>query len=113
MGCFRSIRGHGEVTNATSGEELLLMLRPLLSDRFRLQFHSATKEMRVYALTVGKADKLQRMKPGDESKPALNRLGRDWDMPTSARYLTRLGADMPVIDKTGLTGAFNLVAAQM
>jgi uncharacterized protein (TIGR03435 family) len=94
--------------NAASREELLLMLRPLLSERFSLQFHSATKEMRVYALTVVKSDKLQRMKPGDESKAAFNRLGRNWDMSTLARYLTRLGADMPVIDKTGLSGTFNL-----
>lgn len=31
-------------------------------------------------------------------------------MPTLAPYLTRLGADMPVIDKTGLTGQFNLAS---
>jgi uncharacterized protein (TIGR03435 family) len=94
--------------DATSREQLLLMLRPLLADRFRFTFHRETKEMRVYALTVAKNGSLRRMKPGEESKPVLNRLGRDWDMPALARYLTGLGADMPVIDKTGLTGQFNL-----
>jgi uncharacterized protein (TIGR03435 family) len=84
------------------------MLPPLLADRFRLTFHRETKEMRVYALTVAKNGNLQRMKPGEESRPVLNRLGRDWDMPTLARYLAGLGADMPVIDRTGLTGRFNL-----
>jgi len=88
----------------TSREQLLLMLRQLLSDRFRLEFHSATKEIPAYALTVGQSGKLQRMKSGDASKP--NPFGPD--MPTFARFLTRFGADMPVIDKTGLTGQFNL-----
>jgi uncharacterized protein (TIGR03435 family) len=94
--------------NATSRQQLLLMLQPLLADRFRLTFHRETKELRVYALIVARNGNLQRTKPGEESMPAVNRLGRNWDMPTLARYLTGLGADMPVIDKTGLTGQFNL-----
>jgi uncharacterized protein (TIGR03435 family) len=89
-------------TSPTSREQLLLMLRQLLSDRFRLEFHSATKEIPAYALTVGQSGKLQRMKSGDASKP--NPFGPD--MPTFARFLTRFGADMPVIDKTGLTEQF-------
>src|SRR5262245_31932515 len=91
-------------TGRASREQLLLMLRPLLSDRFRLEFHSATKEIAAYALTVAQSGKLQRMKSGDESKP--NPFGPD--IPAFARFLTRFGADMPVIDKTGLTGQFNL-----
>jgi uncharacterized protein (TIGR03435 family) len=94
--------------NAVSSEQLLLMLRPMLADRFRLTFHRETKEMRVYALTVAKIGNLQRMKPGEEARPVINRLGRGWDMPMLARYLAGLGADLPVIDKTGLTGQFNL-----
>jgi uncharacterized protein (TIGR03435 family) len=89
-------------TSPTSREQLLLMVRQLLSDRFRLEFHSATKEIPAYALTVGQSGKLQRMKSGDASKP--NPFGPD--MPTFARFLTRFGADMPVIDKTGLTEQF-------
>ena len=89
-------------SSPASREQLLLMLRPLLSDRFRLEFHSATKEIPAYALTVGQSGKLQRMKSSEESKP--NPFGPD--MPTFARFLTRFGADMPVIDKTGLTGQF-------
>ena len=91
-------------TSPTSREQLLLMLRPLLSDRFRLGFHGATKEIPAYALTVAQSGKLQRMKSGDESKP--NPFGPD--MPAFARFLTRFGADMPVIDKTGLMGQFKL-----
>jgi len=33
---------------------------------------------------------------------------RQKDLPSLATYLTRLGADTPVIDKTGLTGYFGL-----
>ena len=37
----------------------------------------------------------------------LNRL-RQRDLPSLARYLTRLGAGKPVIDRTGLTGSFKI-----
>jgi len=91
-----------KATSAASREQLLLMLRPLLSDRFKLEFHSATQEIPAYALTVAQSGKLQRMKSGEESKP--NPFGPD--MPAFARFLARFGADIPVIDKTGLTGQF-------
>jgi len=93
-------------TNPASREQLLLMLRALLSDRFRLEFHSATKEIPAYALTVAQSGKLQKMRAGEESKPGP--FAPSPDIPALARYLTRFGADMPVIDKTGLTGQFNL-----
>jgi bla regulator protein BlaR1 len=89
-----------------SREELLRMLPSLLSDRFRLEFHTETKKSPAYALTVAQTGKLQRIPSGEESKPGFMRPNSD--MPSLARYLTRSGADMPVIDKTGLTGQFKL-----
>lgn len=92
-----------------SRDQLLLMLRPLLKDRCKLAFHTETKEMRVYALTASKNVSLQRpLTPSEAAKPTLNHLVRNWDMPALARYLTRFGADMPVIDRTGLSGEFSL-----
>lgn len=91
-----------------SREQLLLMLRPLLSDRFKLAFHRETKELSVYALVVGKGGpKLKGSEPGSPA-PAMNRLGGNVDMAWLANYLTRFGSDMPVIDKTGLTGNYDL-----
>jgi uncharacterized protein (TIGR03435 family) len=90
-----------------SREELFHMLPSLLSDRFKLEFHNTTKNIPAYALTVAKGGKLQRIPSGGESKPGF--LRPNSDMPSLARYLTRTGADRPVIDKTGLTGQFNLM----
>jgi uncharacterized protein (TIGR03435 family) len=39
---------------ASTPEELRLMLRTLLADRFKLAVHSTTREMKVYALVAGK-----------------------------------------------------------
>ena len=93
-------------TNPASREELLRMLPLLLSDRFRLEFHIATQKIPAYALTVAHKGKLPRIQSGAESRPGF--LRPNSDMPALARYLTRSGADMPVIDKTGLTGQFKL-----
>jgi uncharacterized protein (TIGR03435 family) len=93
-------------TNPASREELLRMLPSLLSDRFRLEFHIATQKIPAYALTVAHQGKLPRIQSGEESRPGF--LRPNSDMPALARYLTRSGADMPVIDKTGLAGQFKL-----
>lgn len=91
-------------------EQLLLMLRPLLAERFQLAFHRETRELSVYALTVARnGPKFHRMAPGHEAEPGkLNHLGRNVDLAWFARYLTHFGADRPVIDRTGLTGNFDL-----
>jgi uncharacterized protein (TIGR03435 family) len=98
----------GKAAGAASRQQLLLMLRPLLAERFRLAFHSDTKELMVYALVVAKGAKLK-MYQGAEGAPlGVNRLGRNVSMADFAKYLTRLGNDLPVIDKTGLTGKYDL-----
>lgn len=40
-------------------------------------------------------------------KGTVNHL-RQKDLPSLARFLTRLGSDRPVIDKTGLAGSFEI-----
>ena len=96
--------------SAATREQLLLMLRPLLADRFKLAFHRETKELPVYALVVAKGGpKFQKPKPWPESAPRpVNHLGYNVDMAWLAKYLTRFGSDMPVIDKTGLAGNYDL-----
>jgi uncharacterized protein (TIGR03435 family) len=100
----------GKAAAAAGRQQLLLMLRPLLADRFKLAFHRETKEMAVYALAVAEVSpKFQASKPWPESKPRpLNHLGYNVDMAWLATYLTHLGSDMPVIDKSGLTGTYDL-----
>ena len=99
-----------KAAGAATREQLLLMLRPLLAERFKLAFHRETKELPVYALVVAKGGpKFKRFQSGVEPAPlGVNRLGRNVDMAWLAKYLTRFGSDMPVIDKTGLTGNYDL-----
>ena len=96
-------------------EQLLLMLQSLLRDRFKLAAHHQRQELAVYALVLDKGGPKFRALDAAEQEcypmclePApLNRM-RHRDVPSLARYLTRLGADRPVIDKTGLTGTFKI-----
>jgi uncharacterized protein (TIGR03435 family) len=106
----------GKPATGASRKQLLSMLQLLLADRFKLAFHRETKELPIYALVAVKSGPKFRPLAANEAPcwPAcagqagvLNHL-RQSDLPTLASYLTRLGADRPVIDKTGLTGNFAL-----
>lgn len=108
------------------------MLRSLLEERFRLRIHRETKEVPVYAITLGKGGpKLQSSahncvamdlenpaKPFEPGKPlpavcGMSRLtGKGWEtfdvtMPQLATLLSA-NADRKVIDKTGLSGTFDI-----
>jgi len=91
-----------------SREQLLFMLRSLLKERCKLATHIETKEMAVYALTVPKNANLQNPKLGDQVRPELDHLATNWDLPALARFLSRFGADKPVIDASGLSKEFHL-----
>lgn len=96
----------------TDARQLPLMLQALLADRFKLVTHRETKELPVYNLTV--------LKGGPKFKPAESASGVTSDsnrthwhvtakvtMQRFAEFLTD-EAGRPVIDKTGLSGAYNM-----
>lgn len=102
-------------------EELHAMLKNLLAEQFKLEFHRETKELPIYSLSVGKGGaKLQpheAQNAGDtwidiepDSHP-----GEFLKMVWHARFSPmdyfafRLGQimDRPVIDQTGLKGGFD------
>jgi uncharacterized protein (TIGR03435 family) len=109
------------------------MLQALLEDRFRLKIHRETKEVPVYALTVGKnGPKLQAFKerscaPNDPEKPppaapgqtrptlcgsySIGLKGANLTLDVHRRTMTefsrQLHLDRPVIDKTGIAGLFD------
>lgn len=110
------------VPEGTSREQISLMLRGLLSDRFRLKEHSETRRMRVYDLTVAKGGpKIQPIRLGTAASggPGFHFHGdmRDFadllavqfsipaasspDAPVKAG-----GSLIPVLDKTGLEGIY-------
>src|ERR1035441_258100 len=99
----------GKSTDSAGRDQLLLMLRALLADRFQLPFHPEKKELAGYDLVVGKGGpKFHELKPGGDSGPGKRDHMRLKDPASLATYLTRLSSDQPVIDKTGLTGQFDI-----
>ena len=101
---------------------LQLMLQTLLADRFKLVVHNEDKVMPVYALTVGKqSPKLEVASgPGDPecSMKAIEGLRtfvcHNMTMEGLAQQLRPAAAaylDHPVVNLTGLRGAYNFTLA--
>jgi uncharacterized protein (TIGR03435 family) len=101
----------------SSLEELHLMLQDLLAERFNLRFHSATKEMPVYALTVDKGG--PKLKPHDAQNsgdPFIDQLPSTFPQLTwhatfapMDYFAWRLSMilDRPVVDITNLKGDYD------
>jgi uncharacterized protein (TIGR03435 family) len=99
----------------TSQQEMMLMLRTLLVERFHLTFHQETRDAPVYALTIAKSG--PKLAPGDggvktTAKEADGRFDyKNWTMTDFANSLALIPAvGRPVIDHTGLTGAYSFKA---
>ncbi len=101
-------------TGPATEQELRLMLRALLADRFKLKTHTETKDKPVYALVVAKnGPKLHRALDED---PSFGPVGgelvfRNFSMPDLADRLSSrpFKLDLPVLDRTGLEGRFDFV----
>src|SRR5262249_49174574 len=97
-------------------EEFRPLLRRLLAERFHLQLHRETREMTVYAMTIGKGGvKFKESAPEEPPKQHIGVNGRnqyiDFQQVTMEQVVDSLGAvggDRPVIDKTGLTGKYDI-----
>jgi uncharacterized protein (TIGR03435 family) len=110
-------------------DHIMPMLQSLLADRFHLVIRRDTKEMPVYALVVAKGG--PKFKKSNESDPNIIDLGEHGTLPGAPRrppvtklrrgLLVAQEADMTgfadrlssilgrmVVDKTGLTGAYDL-----
>jgi bla regulator protein blaR1 len=92
-------------------DQLMLMLRTLLVDRFKLTMRQETKEMQGHALVVGKnGPKLHEVEAAGKGwwrngVGSLN--GQEISMPRLAEVLSaRLGH--PVVDQTGIKGVFDI-----
>jgi uncharacterized protein (TIGR03435 family) len=121
------------VANAASGttkEQFNLMLQRLIEERFHLTFHHVMKEFKGYNLVIAKGGlKLKDPRPDDGPllpgqigiTTAVAQVtttltfsprgivgGRNVDMASFAHAISRLFGDTPVIDKTGLTGAYDV-----
>lgn len=92
------------------------MMRGLLVDRFRLKVHTEMKEMPVYALVVAKGGpKFSESPPGTQKALTLQSPGKGAVMTVTGgdmaqlagQFSRRNNVDRPVLDKTGLTGAYS------
>jgi uncharacterized protein (TIGR03435 family) len=100
----------GKIPPGTTWEQMLRMLQGTLAERLKVTVHRETKDLPVYALVVAKdGPKLQaaemmhggfRLGPGSIQAEAA----------PLAAFADRLSqmVDRPVIDQTGLVGAFKL-----
>jgi uncharacterized protein (TIGR03435 family) len=128
---IEAVAGSGAIPADASvkvrNEKIRLMLQSFLADRFKLAVHTEILERPVYALVVAKGGaKLQ--KAGIEEKDCANRAtdppdvhschvqiggmgrgihGEAIDMSDLVRGLQGF-SDRPVIEKTGLTGLYNI-----
>lgn len=117
------------VARAPGGETLTRdqfrpLLQALLADRFGLKFHRETREMSVYALVPGKVGPKFKESPKESPPDTLDNdqfygNGREWRIRMPRETMDGLadaiastsGLDLPVVDKTGLSGVYDLTIA--
>jgi uncharacterized protein (TIGR03435 family) len=95
----------------TNGQRIMAMTRNLLADRFRLKLHRESKEIPVLALAVAKGGpKLQpSVAQGLEVRGGEGRLtARKITMGMMAAQLAGRVLGRPVLDRTGITGEFDI-----
>jgi uncharacterized protein (TIGR03435 family) len=94
-----------------SRDELRMLLRTLLADRFKLKLRQEPREMSVYSLVVGKnGPKLEEVDPQTQRAGVRSSSTRMIAAPaTMAQLATALGISLrcPVLDNTGLKGKYN------
>lgn len=98
-------------------DEQMRMLRSLLSERFKLNFHRQQKVFSIYELDVDKGgSKLKPSKAAADTPPAVISTvfpghillpARNVTMADFVSVLQRAVLDRPVVDKTGLQGRYD------
>jgi uncharacterized protein (TIGR03435 family) len=104
--------GDGPRTN----DEFRQMMQLLLTDRFKLVVHREMREMPIYALVVGKnGPKLRNSDPDADPTAHFGGNGRNAvvTMPKAVMddivdAISNSMLDRPVVDKTGLTGTYDV-----
>jgi uncharacterized protein (TIGR03435 family) len=91
-------------------EQMKLMIRTLLGERFKLSFHRDKKELRAYALTVVKSGPKLHPAEGDGRSIIQNSaIGTTAKSTTMAEFANFLAQPLqtPVVDATGLPGKYD------
>jgi uncharacterized protein (TIGR03435 family) len=97
-------------------EQVRVMIRKLLADRFKLAFHKEKRDLPAYVLTVAKSGEklppteLKGQLPGlgfGPGKGGLTLRAINAAIPDFTGFLQVLVLDRPVVDRTGLTGRYD------
>ena len=104
-----------KAAGSASTDQVRQMIGPLLSERFKLQFHHETRELPVYALTVLKGG--PKFKEGDGGESSVSPDGKggisfkNYPMDALATLLSNMPAvGRAVVDRTGLNGKYTFTA---
>jgi len=96
--------------DAANDEQMRLMMRALLKERFKLAFHMEKKELHSFALIIARGGpKLKQATPDEAPYRQNSKMGsvaRATTMPEFADFLSG-PVEKPVVDKTGLTGRWD------
>ena len=108
---------NAQAERPSTTEQLHIMLRNLLADRFELQFHRDTKERSIYALTVDKDG--PRLTPHQQQSAGDPWIDVAQEQPFHMKWSAKsvpmdyvawrlgLALDRPVIDRTELKGGYD------
>lgn len=94
-------------------EQMRLMLRTLLTERFAITIHRQTKELQAYVLTVGKGGP-KFHESQEDGEPVINpdkaKMTVDVKAVPASKFIDMLSQvlHMPVINQTGLTGRYDM-----
>lgn len=116
------IGGVPDVGGEPSVDQLRMMIRKLLADRYALKFHNEKREMPAFVLS---AEKTGQKLTASEAKNALPNVGMR-GMPNGMRlvlsnatvrdftsFLQMMVLDRPVVDQTGIAGRYDLTVTFM
>ena len=112
------ILGRSDTPGQPSRDQLKIMFRKLLADRFQLKFHIEKRELAAYTITVLKTGPKLTVSTADPNSPlgmgfglapgggmTLNARNAPFDSVANALQGNLL--DKPVVNRTGLTGKYD------
>ncbi|HKO19395.1 MAG TPA: TIGR03435 family protein, partial [Acidobacteriaceae bacterium] len=108
------IVGDPETQTRPSSDDFKQMVQNLLADRFRLVAHYETRDLSVFEIVpVKSGPKLTESTRPPDGIPTVGYAPGQLAVANAtlsdfARFLQRFVADRPVIDRTGITGKFDL-----
>jgi len=102
---------NAKVVGTHDNQDVRLMLRTLLAERFALRTRTEIRQLPVYTLVVARSgSKLHESKPAESSAMSSSDRSVDANKITLQTLATLLSGhlDRPVVDSTGLTGTFDI-----